>query len=53
MIDEIDSSVEFTEVSPSDKVSMRSPPPGIRGKRKRDAKREEVKIEHNMVKAKK
>ncbi len=52
LIDEMDSSVEFTEVSPSDKVSIKSPA-AIQGKRKRDAKREEVKSERSMVKAKK
>ena len=49
--DEIDSSVELTEISPSDKFRSNSPP--TIGKRKRDSKREEVKSVLSMGKTKK
>lgn len=50
--DDIDSSVEFTEMLPSNKFSQKSQA-DIQGKRKRDAKHEEVKSECSMVKSKK
>ena len=49
--DDIDSSVELTEVSPSDKVSAHSQ--AALGKRKRDSKLEEEKSVDRMAKTKK